>query len=76
MTNLLNKFFWNTFVLWHARNEDGLPFRSPDEIEELQHRRVRSIVAHAYAPVSFYREAMDKAGQRPRDFRTANDPPL
>ena len=70
---MISKLFWNIFTLWHARHEATLPFWSSDRLEELQSRRVRSIVAHAYATVPFYREEMDRAGLHPRDFHTADD---
>ena len=73
MTNLLRKFFWNGFTLWQARREYRLPFLSLEEIRELQNRRVRAIVAHAYATVPFYHEVMDNAGLRACDFRSADD---
>lgn len=73
MTNLLNKFYWNAFVVWHARREARLPFAALDELGEVQNRRVRAIVAHAYSTVPFYREVMDKRGLMPSDFRTAAD---
>lgn len=73
MTNLLHKFFWNCFTLWQARREYRLPFLSLEEIRELQNRRVRAIVAHAYTTVPFYHEAMDNAGLRACDFQSAED---
>jgi phenylacetate-CoA ligase len=73
MSSFIEKIYWNVFTLLHARHEGRLPFWSSDRIRELQNRRVRSIVAHAYATVPFYREEMDRAGLRPRDFRTAED---
>jgi phenylacetate-CoA ligase len=70
---LLRKAYWNAFTLWHARDEERLPFRPLDEIVELQSRRVRGIVAHAYDQVPHYREVMDREGLHPSDFRTADD---
>jgi phenylacetate-CoA ligase len=67
------KIYWNLFTLWHARYESELPFWSSSRIEELQNRRIRSIVTHAYATVPFYREEMDRLGLHPRDFHTADD---
>jgi phenylacetate-CoA ligase len=73
MYTFLEKIYWNIFTLWHARHEGRLPFWSIDRIRELQSRRVKAIIAHAYATVPFYREAMDRERLRPRDFRTADD---
>src|SRR5687768_3779846 len=73
ITGILRKAYWNAFTVWHARDEERLPYRSLDEIVGLQTKRVRAIVAHAYEKVSHYREVMDRAGLRPSDFRTADD---
>ena len=40
---------------------------------EIQNRRIKAIVEHAYATVPHYRQVMDEAGLRPHDIRTAND---
>jgi phenylacetate-CoA ligase len=73
MTRWLRKACWNAFTLWHARDEARLPYRPLEEILTLQNRRVRSIMAHAYETVPYYREVMDQASLRPGDFRTADD---
>lgn len=73
MANWLRKAYWNTFTLWHVRNEKRFPYRPLDEIFALQNRRVRAMVAHAYATVPHYREVMDGVGLRPDDVRTADD---
>ena len=56
-----------------GRFERSLPFLPYAWIERLQRRRLRTIVAHAYRTVPFYRDAMRHAGLRPGDFRTADD---
>lgn len=68
-----SKVYWNAFTLWHARDEERLPYRPLEEILALQSRRVRAIVAHAYETVPYYREVMDEAGLRPGDFQRADD---
>jgi phenylacetate-CoA ligase len=65
--------WWSAFTLWHARDERKLPFKSLEQILQIQNRRVQSIVRHAYETVPHYREAMDDARLRPGDFRTAED---
>ncbi|MGZ8269401.1 MAG: phenylacetate--CoA ligase family protein [Burkholderiales bacterium] len=70
---MIRKAYWNTYTLWHVRDEARLPFRPLDEITALQNRRVQAIVAHAYDTVPYYREVMDAARLKPRDFRTADD---
>ncbi len=73
MSTLFERAYWNAFVLWHARNETRLPFSPLERILEIQSRRVRAMVRHAYGTVPFYRDAMDAARLRPSDFRSAED---
>jgi len=56
-----------------APRERVIPFWPIANIEELQRRRIRAVVRHAYATVPFYRGVMDERGLRPEDFRTADD---
>lgn len=73
MSSWLTKAYWNAFTLWHARDEARLPYRSMDELTAIQNRRVQAMIAHAYDTVPYYREVMDAAGWRARDFQTAAD---
>lgn len=57
----------------HLRGQAEFPFRPPAAVLEAQNRRVRRMVAHAYATVPHYREEMDRLGLRPGDLRTAAD---
>ena len=70
---MLRRLYWGAFTAWHVRHESRLPFRPIDEIVAIQNRRVRAMVAHAYATVPWYRQTMDAGGLDPRDFRTAGD---
>ena len=45
MANWLTKAYWNAFMLWHARGQPRFPYRSLEDIIEVQNRRVRAIVA-------------------------------
>jgi len=45
----------------------------PERLQRLQDRRARRIVAHAWATVPFYREAMAARGLTPADFSGAAD---
>ncbi|MET9297234.1 phenylacetate--CoA ligase PaaK [Streptomyces sp. NPDC003077] len=45
----------------------------PDELRDLQLRRLRDSLRHAYANVPFYRRAFDEAGLRPEDCRSLAD---
>lgn len=70
---LLQRLYWNVFVLWHVRREFSLPYWPLERTRAVQSRRVRSIVAHAQRTVPFYRELMRQRRLRPEDFRSADD---
>jgi len=44
-----------------------------DQIEELQSRRLRRLVEHAYTHVPYYRRVMDERGIQPTDIRSTDD---
>lgn len=46
---------------------------SQEQIREMQLRRLRAIITHAYANTSFYRETMDGLGIKPQDIRSVED---
>lgn len=69
----LARGYWTAYLAWQVRREARLPFAPIQEIEEIQRRRLRRIVEHAYANVRYYREAIDGAGLQPGDFRTVDD---
>ncbi|GAA0479962.1 phenylacetate--CoA ligase PaaK [Streptomyces sp. NPDC046215] len=48
---------------------------TPGELAELQLRRLRATLRHAYDHVAFYRHAFDSAGLRPEDCRSLADLP-
>ncbi|HOW15067.1 hypothetical protein [Methanosarcina sp.] len=45
----------------------------PSELEELQNKKLRSMVKHAYENTEFYHNKFKKAGIHPDDIRTLND---
>jgi len=49
------------------------PVSTEEEMAELQLRRLKWSVAHAYNNVDFYRQKMDAAGVTPEDIRTLDD---
>jgi len=71
--DLLSKARWSAIAAWHGRHERTLPWWPAERLAALQDRRARAIVAHAYATVPYYRDAMHSRGLRPADFRTAAD---
>lgn len=61
----------NKFRLLHqARKNQWL---KPSELEELQNKKLRSIVMHAYYNTEFYHRKFKDAGIRPEDIRTIDD---
>ncbi|HEY7509582.1 MAG TPA: glycosyltransferase [Vicinamibacteria bacterium] len=46
---------------------------SPAQMRELQERKLRRLVHHAYHHVGYYREAMDARSLRPADIQTLDD---
>ena len=43
------------------------------ELEEIQRRKLRRIIKHAYENVIYYRSLFDSAGVKPEDIRTVED---
>jgi phenylacetate-CoA ligase len=55
-----------------SRRERKVPFLPMAALEQLQRRRIRSLVRHAYDTIPFYRRVMDDQGLRPGDIETAD----
>jgi phenylacetate-CoA ligase len=73
MLSWLKKAYWTGFTAWHTRRESTLPYQPLTDILDIQNRRFRAIVQHAYATVPYYREVMQARGLRPQDFQTVHD---
>jgi phenylacetate-CoA ligase len=69
----MGRLYGSVLTAWHASRERTLPYWPPARLAALQDRRARSIVRHAYATVSHYREALNRLGLRPADIATAAD---
>lgn len=50
-----------------------VPWMGREALEELQNRKLRAAVHHAYEHVPFYRKLFDDAGGKPDDIRTDKD---
>lgn len=72
MSCMLARAGWSAWAWLHAREESRLPYRPLEEILARQQRRVQRMVAHAFATVPHYRDAMRQRGLRPDDLRTAD----
>jgi phenylacetate-CoA ligase len=69
----LRRLGGTAYLLYQSRGQAAFPFESRDRIAHVQARRVRRMVAHAYATVPYYRDVMRKLGLRPEDVRHADD---
>ncbi len=71
--SMRTRVWWSAFTGWHAWRDTRIPRWSPERIARLQQARISGMVRFAYRHVPHYREAMEKLGLRPGDFRTAAD---
>ncbi|MBP1910656.1 phenylacetate--CoA ligase family protein [Methanolobus bombayensis] len=46
---------------------------TPSEIQEIQNKKIRNIIKHAYTNIPFYRQKFKAAGISPDDIRTVDD---
>lgn len=55
-----------------ALRERSIPYWPISDIKDLQRRRIRALIHHAYETVPFYRSVMQERGLRPEDIETAD----
>jgi phenylacetate-coenzyme A ligase PaaK-like adenylate-forming protein len=55
------------------REQQRFQYWSADDIVELQVRRLRHLLEHAYQNTGYYKEMFDGLGCRPADIRTSHD---
>lgn len=60
-------------MLWHLRQLRKNQWLSRSELEELQRKKLRAIIQHAYSNVRFYKRRFKTAGVKPDDIRTVDD---
>ncbi|RME84670.1 MAG: phenylacetate--CoA ligase family protein [Caldilineae bacterium] len=60
-------------VMPHLRRLERSQWWSPQEIRELQNRKLRRLIHHVYRHVPFYRRVFDERGLTPDDIRTTDD---
>jgi phenylacetate-CoA ligase len=69
-----------TAQLRYLREFERTQFLAPDELRELQWRRLRALLEHSYLQCPFYAERFRRAGVTPGDLRRLEDlralPPL
>lgn len=61
----------NKLMLLHQVRKNQ--WLKPSELEELQNKKLRAIVKHAYDNTEFYHYKFKKAGIHPDDIKTVND---
>jgi len=60
------------YYFWKVRKAERL---TSSQLAELQNRRLRAIVKHAYENVSYYHKLFSSSGVKPEDIRTKEDLP-
>lgn len=60
-------------LVLRARRQARFPFRPLEEIDRAGRRRTRTAIRHAADSVPFYRDALERAGARPEEFREPGD---
>ena len=60
---------------WHLYNLMKSQWKPYEELKELQDKKLRAILKHAYENVPFYHEKFDRAGVHPDDIKTVEDLP-
>jgi phenylacetate-CoA ligase len=68
MAGLPERLWWTGYAFCRGVAAERLPRKSPKAISDLQNRRVRSMVTHAWQSVPHYRDAMKDTGLRPDDI--------
>lgn len=66
----LGTYLRGAWELARSARAGGLP---AEQVKRLRERRLRALVAHAYATVPYYRRLLDNAGIRPQEIRTEED---
>jgi len=70
---MLSKIWRTGRVFVDAMAQRRAPYLSAAGLQEMQNRRVREMMVHAYATVPYYREHMREKHLKPEDFQSADD---
>jgi len=57
----------------HLREFEQTQWWDPNDLQELQNRRLRALIRHAYEHVPYYRRLFSNHGLRPHDIQTTQD---
>ncbi len=69
----LHKWLITRNARWLLERLKQSQWLSPEALRELQERRLRRLVRHAYRTTPYYRRALDEAGLRPEDINHLED---
>lgn len=69
----LAEFCRGTQILKTLRLLEDSQWWSGDRIRAFQEKRLRELIAHAYANVPYYRSTFDQLGLKPRDINSSED---
>ena len=58
------------FSLWSLRRTQ---WKTPSEIREIQNRKLKRLIHHAYHKVPYYKELFDGAKIKPEDIQKVED---
>lgn len=61
--------------LYYLQNLEKTQWWKPEQLEELQNKKLRSLVNHAYNTVPYYHSAFRKLGLKPDDIKSIKDLP-
>jgi phenylacetate-CoA ligase len=65
--------FIGTRMLKYLKRLEDTQWWSPDQIRELQHEKLRTIIKHAYENVPYYHRIFNERGLTDKDIQTADD---
>jgi len=60
-------------IYHHLKWLQRTQWKSPAELRELQEKRLRAIIFHAYYNIPFYHKKFKDAGMTPNDIKTIED---
>jgi phenylacetate-CoA ligase len=80
MPTLRRNLFWPIWIakdnsprLRHMRDLNKSQYYSLDSLKNLQFKKLKSIISHAYQNTAYYRKRFDDAGFTPRLLQTSSD---
>ncbi len=69
----IGEAFFGTTMLRYLKELEESQWWSPNELRELQNKKLRALVEHAYANVPYYRRIFQERGLTGKDIQTTED---